>query len=272
MRLSHLAAIAVLFIASVDPFPDDLTNDNNKFYVEDINFEAEQQPVEETAYADVSNNLPDSSSAPAADIPPEPNEVFRDVVNVPKSYAPSTTIDLPATDNVIDSQTLPALNDPLIADIPKSSGFCPNRYRGTVLPPESSDPPWKPFLDMIKALGSQQPSVDSPEEVAPQAPPQDASGTSPEASPLASPVPKKLKRGRICDDGIHQLCCEEEGDQFIVWFPRKCKKCENTPALSDQREKSKTCVESITDGPTNEVPNSYKRCRVVCRYSDRLVL
>lgn len=34
------------------------------------------------------------------------------------------------------------------------------------------------------------------------------------------------RRKKICPQDIITLCCEERGDFFFVWFPKKCKKCE----------------------------------------------
>lgn len=33
------------------------------------------------------------------------------------------------------------------------------------------------------------------------------------------------RRKKICPQDIITLCCEERGDFFFVWFPKKCKKC-----------------------------------------------
>lgn len=34
------------------------------------------------------------------------------------------------------------------------------------------------------------------------------------------------RRKKICPHDIETLCCEEKGDFFFAWFPKKCKKCE----------------------------------------------
>lgn len=34
------------------------------------------------------------------------------------------------------------------------------------------------------------------------------------------------RRKKICPYDIITLCCEEKGDLFFLWFPKKCKKCE----------------------------------------------
>lgn len=40
-------------------------------------------------------------------------------------------------------------------------------------------------------------------------------------------VPKQEdRRKKICPHDIITLCCEEKGDFFFAWFPKKCKKCE----------------------------------------------
>lgn len=46
--------------------------------------------------------------------------------------------------------------------------------------------------------------------------------------PKQESVPPKLddRRRKICPQDIITLCCEEKGDFFFVWFPKKCKKCE----------------------------------------------
>ena len=33
------------------------------------------------------------------------------------------------------------------------------------------------------------------------------------------------RRKKICPHDIITLFCEEEGDFFFAWFPKKCKKC-----------------------------------------------
>lgn len=46
--------------------------------------------------------------------------------------------------------------------------------------------------------------------------------------PKQDSVPPKQddRRKKICPQDIITLCCEEKGDFFFVWFPKKCKKCE----------------------------------------------
>lgn len=46
--------------------------------------------------------------------------------------------------------------------------------------------------------------------------------------PRQESVPPKQdhRRRKICPQDIITLCCEEKGDFFFVWFPKKCKKCE----------------------------------------------
>lgn len=49
-----------------------------------------------------------------------------------------------------------------------------------------------------------------------------------EDAPEREGVPPKQddRRRKICPQDIITLCCEEKGDFFFVWFPKKCKKCE----------------------------------------------
>lgn len=49
-----------------------------------------------------------------------------------------------------------------------------------------------------------------------------------ESIPKQESVPPKHddRRKKICPQDIITLCCEEKGDFFFVWFPKKCKKCE----------------------------------------------
>lgn len=46
--------------------------------------------------------------------------------------------------------------------------------------------------------------------------------------PRQESVPPKQdhRRKKICPQDIIALCCEEKGDFFSLWFPKKCKKCE----------------------------------------------
>lgn len=52
-----------------------------------------------------------------------------------------------------------------------------------------------------------------------------------EDAPERGSVPPKQddRRKKICSQDIITLCCEEKGDFFFVWFPKKCKKCELKP-------------------------------------------
>lgn len=42
----------------------------------------------------------------------------------------------------------------------------------------------------------------------------------------SAPPKQDDRRKKICPQDIITLCCEEKGDFFFVWFPKKCKKCE----------------------------------------------
>ena len=49
----------------------------------------------------------------------------------------------------------------------------------------------------------------------------------------SSPAPKK-GRGRICPIDYKTLCCELVGEFFILWWPKKCHKCEkHSPFLRE---------------------------------------
>lgn len=48
-----------------------------------------------------------------------------------------------------------------------------------------------------------------------------------ESAPKPEIVPtQEDRRKKICPHDIITLCCEEKGDFFFLWFPKKCKKCE----------------------------------------------
>lgn len=56
--------------------------------------------------------------------------------------------------------------------------------------------------------------------------------------PRQESVPPKQnhRRKKICPQDIIALCCEEKGDFFFVWFPKKCKRCEWEGGVGSQKE------------------------------------
>lgn len=78
------------------------------------------------------------------------------------------------------------------------------------------------------AAPPQQLSVPGQEESVPK---QENDAPEPEREsipPKQESVPPRqdARRKKICPKDIITLCCEERGDFFFVWFPKKCKKCE----------------------------------------------
>ncbi len=235
-----LAVIVILSAVYATSLPDDLTNTYSDFRVG-------WRPVEIDAIANADGSQafdqqPASYAPSSSSSQFDSNLLLKDTVNPPAGPNNQLTPKNPAkSDIALGSQPPPDQNNNPAASMAQQASQNPSNPNdpsksissSPALPsPDSTVDPSLLWDTYQNGLSDQSEKANSIDLVTLE--PIDS--TECPATPLAPPSKFRARgdgascavrtRKTICPQDIYTLCCEEPGDFFILWWPKRCQKCE----------------------------------------------